>query len=234
LWIKKVRMCSGGCKILAMGVIIEFFLLWCTVTDVTNRKYVNKKREATTTVKCNCSFRLGSYLLSSGQWSLNDVDEKSNCKMGKILQGHKYAERLKLEDKVLVREMTNNLILSRNILSMLKKRSSMSLTTIKHIDNAHHEYKQPICGPRSEMPQLLKCLSDNIHSFNYKLVSDTEFVSDVFWSHSNFIKLFNIFPIVLVMESTYKSNKYKLPLFEFIDVTSTDVTYFIAIAFMMS
>jgi alpha-glucosidase len=77
-------------------------------------------------------------------------------------------------------------------------------------------------------------MHDNIYSFNYILVSDTEFVSDVFWSHPNFIKLFNIFPIVLVMESIYKSNKYKLPLFEFIDVTSTDVTYFIAIAFMMS
>jgi alpha-glucosidase len=110
----------------------------------------------------------------------------------------------------------------------------MSLTTIKHIDNAHHEYKLSILGPRSEMPQLLKCLSDNIYSFNYKLVSDTEFVSDVFWSHSNFIKLFNIFPIVLVMESTYKSNKYKLPLFELIDVTSTDMRYSIAIAFMTS
>jgi hypothetical protein len=86
---------------------------------------------------------------------------KTIVKMGKILQGHKYAKRFKLGEKVLVREMTN-LVLSRNILSIPRK---MSSTTIKHIDNACHENKQSVWGPRSEMQQLLKCMTDNNYTY---------------------------------------------------------------------
>jgi predicted ABC-class ATPase len=55
--------------------------------------------------------------------------------MTKILQGHKYAERLKLklEEKGLVCEMTNNMVLPRNTMSTPKKIRRLSETTIKHI-----------------------------------------------------------------------------------------------------
>jgi hypothetical protein len=57
--------------------------------------YYNKKREVTTTLKCKCPFRLKSYLLSSGQWSVNIIDETRNHKMAKRFEGHKYVEWLK-------------------------------------------------------------------------------------------------------------------------------------------
>jgi hypothetical protein len=46
--------------------------------------------------------------------------------------------------------------------------------------------------------------------------------------------LFNLLPIVVVMDSTYKTNKYGLPLLEFVGITSTGKTFSIAFAFMMS
>jgi hypothetical protein len=59
--------------------------------------YINKKREAMTTLKYNCSFRLKSYLLSCGQWSVNVIDETHNHKKAKRFEGHKYVEWLKSE-----------------------------------------------------------------------------------------------------------------------------------------
>jgi len=42
----------------------------------------------------------------------------------------------------------------------------------------------------------------------------------------------NTFPTVLVMESTYKINLYRMPLFDIVAVTSTGMTYSIAFSFL--
>jgi len=50
-------------------------------------------------------------------------------------------------------------------------------------------------------------------------------VQDLFWTHPNSVKLLNSFHIVLMMDSTYKTNRYKLPLLEIVGVTSTELTF---------
>jgi hypothetical protein len=46
------------------------------------------------------------------------------------------------------------------------------------------------------------------------------------------VKLSNNFPTVLIMDSTYKTNMYRMSLFEIVGVTSTDMTYSVGFAFM--
>ena len=43
-----------------------------------------------------------------------------------------------------------------------------------------------------------------------------------------------MFPVVLIMDSTYKTNKYRQPLFEIVGVTSTELTFAVAFAYMES
>ena len=46
--------------------------------------------------------------------------------------------------------------------------------------------------------------------------------------------MFNNFSTVLIMDSTYKTNLYKIPLFEIVGVISTYLTYSVGFAFMAS
>jgi hypothetical protein len=73
------------------------------------REYAKKKREAKITSKGGCPFKLKSYLLSSGCWSLNIVKDEHNHDVTQNFQGHKYAERLRPGEKELVRELTDNM-----------------------------------------------------------------------------------------------------------------------------
>jgi len=50
-------------------------------------------------------------------------------------------------------------------------------------------------------------------------------VSDIFWTHPDLVKLLNAFSIVLLMDSTYKTNKYRHLLLEIVGVTSTGLTF---------
>ncbi|XP_058732781.1 basic leucine zipper 34-like, partial [Vicia villosa] len=67
---------------------------------------------------------------------------------------------------------------------------------------------------------------------NHQRCDDGVTDRDIFWTHRDSIKLFNMFPNVLIIGSTYKTNKYRLPLLEIIGVTSNEKTYSSGYAFL--
>src|SRR4030043_1473182 len=80
----------------------------------------------------------------------------------------------------------------------------------------------------------MKSLVEHKYDYHVRNYANSQNVKDIFWAHPESIKVFNTFPTVLIMDSTYKTNKYCLPLLEFVGVTSTYLTYSIAFAYMMS
>ena len=65
-----------------------------------------------------------------------------------------------------------------------------------------------------------------------KRKKESQTVQDIFWTHPKSVKLFNNFPTVLIMDSTYKTNLYRMRLFKIVGVTSTYLTYSVGFAFM--
>ena len=59
-------------------------------------------------------------------------------------------------------------------------------------------------------------------------------MQDLFWIHPDSVKLLNAFNIVLMMDSTYKTNRYRIPLFEIVGVTSTGLTFSVAFTLLAS
>jgi len=62
--------------------------------------------------------------------------------------------------------------------------------------------------------------------------SEETTLEDIFFAHPESINMLNTFPTVLFMASTYKTNTYRMPLFEIVGVTSTKMTYSVAFAFL--
>ena len=127
--------------------------------------------------------------------------------------------------------MTKNNVKLDNILLALKEHDPDNVSTIQTIYNERYSYRKSIRGPRTEMQQLMLMLESHkyVH-FHRKDVSDN-IVQDIFWAHEVSVKLFHTFPIVVILES-YNTNRYNLPLLEMVGVTSTDITYSIAFAYM--
>lgn len=84
------------------------------------------------------------------------------------------------------------------------------------------------------MQHLFELIDDTFYVYFSRKRDDSEVVRDIFWAHLESVKLLNIFPIVLVIDITYKINKYKQPLFEIIGMTSTKLTFAVAFAYMES
>ncbi|KAH1222037.1 hypothetical protein GmHk_12G035304 [Glycine max] len=50
-------------------------------------------------------------------------------------------------------------------------------------------------------------------------------VCDIFWCHPDAVKLCNVCNLVFLIDSTYKTNRYKLSLLDFVGVTPTGITF---------
>ena len=66
----------------------------------------------------------------------------------------------------------------------------------------------------------------------HKACENTDTIKDLFWTHPTFVDLLRTFPKVLIMDCTYKTNRYRLPLLEIVGVTSTDLTFCVAVAYI--
>ncbi|GAU37191.1 hypothetical protein TSUD_30560 [Trifolium subterraneum] len=166
------------------------------------------------------------------QWSLSVVCGEHNHEMSKTLEGHLLVGRLKTEEKECVRELTKNLVAPKNIMTMLKGRNPDSKTNMKQIYNARQRFKTDVRGELSELQHLLKCCETHKYFHKCRKIGDSTTIQDIFWAHPESIKLFNTFPTVLMMDSTYKTNKYKMSLFEIVGVTSTEESYNVGFAYI--
>ena len=50
-------------------------------------------------------------------------------------------------------------------------------------------------------------------------------VCNMFWCHPDAVKLCNACNLVFLIDSTYKTNRYRLPLLDFVGVTPTRMTF---------
>ncbi|XP_022041444.1 protein FAR-RED ELONGATED HYPOCOTYL 3-like [Helianthus annuus] len=82
------------------------------------------------------------------------------------------------------------------------------------------------------MQILLHRLKTDGFVFFHGTFENDERVQDVFVIHPESNKLWRTFPHVLLIYSTYKTNRYKMPLVQIIGVTSTYLSFCVAYAFI--
>ena len=59
-------------------------------------------------------------------------------------------------------------------------------------------------------------------------------MQDMIWTHPNLVKLVNSFNIIILMDSTYKMNKYRMSLLEVVGITSTGLTFSVAFCLLVA
>ncbi|XP_058777076.1 PKS-NRPS hybrid synthetase cheA-like [Vicia villosa] len=82
------------------------------------------------------------------------------------------------------------------------------------------------------MQQLFKLVEESGYVYWSRKKDESEVVRDIFGAYPESVKLLNLFPIVLIMDCIYKTNKYIQPLFEIVGMTSTKLTFVVASAYM--
>jgi len=176
--------------------------------------------------KCDCSFKLRGKPIKGGEgWVLKVICGLHNHELANTLVGHPYVGRLRPDEHALVVDMTKSRVKPKNILFTLKEKNEDNVTTLKQLYNTKYTYKRSVRGSRTEMQQLMMLLERDNYIHWHRCHESSRVVSDIFRTHPDSLKLLNAFSNVLLMDSTYKTNKYRLPLLEIVGVTSTRLTF---------
>jgi len=75
-------------------------------------------------------------------------------------------------------------------------------------------------------------LLDRDQYIHWHRMKDENVVHDLFWSHPDAIKLTNSCNLVFLINSTYKTNKYKLSLLDIVGVTPTRMAFSTSFAYL--
>ncbi|KAL5146828.1 Protein FAR1-RELATED SEQUENCE 5 [Glycine soja] len=164
-------------------------------------------------------------------WAVKLICGIHNHELAKTLVGHPYAGRLTDDEKNIIADMTKLNLKPRNILLTLKEHNSNSCTTIKQIYNARSAYRSSIRGDDNEMQHLMRLLERDQYIHWHRL-KDEDVVRDLFWCHPEAVKLCNACHLVFLIDSTYKTNRYRLPLLDIVGVTPTGMTFSAGFAYL--
>ncbi|KAH1261289.1 Protein FAR1-RELATED SEQUENCE 5 [Glycine max] len=189
-------------------------------------------RRDTRTRKCGCPFKLRGKPVVGGQgWMVKLMCGIHNHKLDKSLVGHPYAGRLTKAEKTLIVDMTKSMIKPRNILLTLKEHNANSCMTIKQIYNTRSAYRSSIRGSDTEMQHLMKLLERDQYIHWHRL-KDEDVVHDIFWCHPGAVKLINACNLVFLIDNTYKTNRYRLSLLDFVGMTPIGMTFSAGFAYL--
>ncbi|KAL5137301.1 Protein FAR1-RELATED SEQUENCE 5 [Glycine soja] len=205
----------------------SFVLIGCERSGTYKCRNKEFVRKDTGSRKCGCPFRLRGKPVHGGEgWMVKLICGIHNHELAKSLVGHPYAGRLTKDEKKIIADMTKSMVKPKNILLTLKEHNANSCTTIKLIYNARSAYRSSIRGADTEMQHLMKLLEHDQYIHWHRL-KDEVVVRDLFWCHPDAVKLCNACHLV-----TYKKNKYRLPLLDFVGVTPTTMTFSAGFAYL--
>ncbi|XP_004498709.1 putative protein FAR1-RELATED SEQUENCE 10 [Cicer arietinum] len=192
-----------------------------------------KPTRSTWSRKCECPFRLRGAPSSIGDgWYLHVICGVHNHELAKKLTDHTFLGQLSQKEKVVLGDMTKNTIKPKNILMTLKDHNVKSLTTIKEFYNARQAYRSSLRSNSTEIQHLLTLMECDKYVYRYRKVDGSDELRDIFWAHPDAITLLNNFHIILIMDNTYKTCRYRMSLFEIIGVTSTEMIFCVRFAYL--
>ncbi|KAI5384532.1 hypothetical protein KIW84_071508 [Lathyrus oleraceus] len=208
----------------------EEVIRWIKEVEIDNKVTIIISRSDTETGKRGRSNKLIFGCDKCGKHKSTDSGTQSASKKC----GCPFKIRLTTDEKQHVANLTKRHVPPRHILLSLQDRDPESVTQITQVYKYKSVIQKEIRGPRSEIQHLFKLIEDADYVYWSRKKDDSEVVREIFWAHPDSVKLLNIFLIVLVMDSTYKTNKYRQPLFEIVGMTSTELTFVVAFAYMES
>ncbi|KAI5668117.1 hypothetical protein M9H77_17970 [Catharanthus roseus] len=87
---------------------------------------------------------------------------------------------------------------------------------------------------KSHVPLFLWLSAIRDYTVFYRNREDSNMLSDIVVAHPTSIEILRTWSYVLIMDTTYKTNKYNMPLLEVIGMTPTAKNFTVASAFMQN
>lgn len=197
------------------------------------RKYQSSaKILSTSTRSTECPFKLVIFKIKhSDLWKLEVQDKHHNHPPSINPSAHNVYRRRTSAQKEVIESMTHAGARPMQILAAIQKEDHDTLVSATDIRSERKAIREKQLSGRSPIEALLDNLSTADWVFAVKKDDDNH-VQNLFFAHQKQIEMLRANPDVLLMDCTYRTNKYKLPLLHILGCTNLQTFYSAGFCFL--
>ena len=159
---------------------------------------------------------------------VKNVEHNHEASFGPV--AHPIHRRLPTEVKDQVRGLTASGTAARIVVSTMRMESQQTIIA-KDVYNIRAKIRKENLAGKTPIESLIAILKESDYVFNYRTDNICR-ITHLFFAHPKSIELFNRYPHVLLLDCTYKTNKFKLPLLNVVGITCLNTTFHVAFCFM--
>ncbi|XP_023739282.1 uncharacterized protein LOC111887345 [Lactuca sativa] len=124
--------------------------------------------------------------------------------------------RLSIDETQLVEDLIRKNVKPKDILSTLKKENVENLSILPTIYNARQKFRMKENSGKTQMQVVMSFLAENDYMYYSRADKSTNELQDLFFAHQRSLEMWRTFPHVMLMDATYKTNRYEIPLLEIV------------------
>jgi hypothetical protein len=99
------------------------------------------------------------------------------------------------------------------------------------IYNIQNNFRLQNLAGKTPMEALINILKTSNYIFNYR-TSNIDRVTHLFFAHPMSVEMLVQYPEVLLLDCTYQTNRFKMPLLNIIGISSVNLPFFVAFCFL--
>ncbi|XP_071740660.1 protein FAR1-RELATED SEQUENCE 5-like [Rutidosis leptorrhynchoides] len=180
-----------------------------------------------------CSFRIIGSKGRDGIWVFKPKNLAQNHDPSTDISGHPSFRQLSPNKVQVVKDMTQAGIPPRQILSSLRKQIPNLPATSRTVYNVKRQIQKETLGNCSEVGALFEQLQKGGFFFFYDVLHNSEgLITRLFVAHPLSNKLTKVFSNIFVMDYTYKTNKYNMPLLDIVGVSCFNSSFYSGFSFL--
>ncbi|SAM03616.1 hypothetical protein [Absidia glauca] len=169
--------------------------------------------------------------LRSG-WTLRAINNEHNHELDNDMSGHSSSRRLDAASRQTVAVMTAAGSQPRQIVTTLRQTNPAINLTSRTIYNERNRIRQAQLDGRTPISALMDELARTDEYVMDFRVGDDDNITHLFFAHHKSIKMVKLYGSVLLMDCTYKTNRFKMPLLEVVGITGSWKTFFCCFVFL--
>ncbi|XP_050207821.1 PKS-NRPS hybrid synthetase cheA-like [Mercurialis annua] len=191
----------------------------------------DKRQRKTSSRLRNCSFMIKGKKQDEGFWTLEEKNNLHNHEASVDMSGHSSCRRLSKEEISSVETMSKSGIAPRHILTSLRQKNNSLQAVSRSVYNAKAKIYRENLGCRTIIQALFEEFGDGDFTFNVQH-NETGHLTHLFFAHPLSITLTRNYQNVFVMDCTYKTNKYKMPVLDIIGISSLNSSFYSCFALL--
>ncbi|XP_065871857.1 PKS-NRPS hybrid synthetase cheA-like [Euphorbia lathyris] len=184
------------------------------------------------TKACRCKFQIKAYQHADlSGWGIKakaGLTGMHNHTMRMYPEGSRQMSGLSIASKQIVRDMSSAQAKPCAILAAVKEKHPEDNSVIKHIYNYRDKMRRDAFEGRDLASQFYHIAVENKY-VNYTQ-ADSGVITHVFMAHPESVDMFRTYHWYIGIDSTYKTNKYKMPFVEIVGMTPCNNNFKIAYA----